>query len=72
MLDFAAKDLCIFSSTGVNIWAIIVKYDRRFLGFVLNSKVTITEAVRLTQCRTCLFTVTYVSQLCSRELNHCL
>jgi len=50
VLDFATKAFCIFSPTGVTAWAIIVKSYSRFLGFVLNSKVTFTEAVRHTQC----------------------
>jgi len=68
VLDFATKAVCIFSPTGVPVWAIIVKSDSRFLGFVLNSKVTFTEAVRHTQCGSCLFRVLSISQLCSHEL----
>jgi hypothetical protein len=67
VLDFATKVFCIFSRTGVTAWAIIVKSYSHFPGFVLNSKVTYTEAVRHTQCRSCLFRALSVSQLCSRE-----
>lgn len=67
VLDFATKAFCIFSPADVSAWAIIVRTNSRFLGFVLNSKVTFTEAVKHTQCRSCLFRVLSVSQLCSHE-----